>query len=121
MDVMRKPLRAMALVPGVVNSIEGLFGRHSGREKKESAMAFVLAALHLRESVESGEVVDEDRFKAGLGKMIDGAVECLKASAWTQKERAMAGVGRRQTLEPRGTQRCMEEIKSEVGHHGERT
>lgn len=82
MDVMRKPLRAMALVPGVVNSIEGLFGRHSGREKKESAMAFVLAALHLRESVESGEVVDEERFKEGLATMIDGAVECLEASRW---------------------------------------
>jgi hypothetical protein len=87
MDAMRKPLRAMGLVPGVVNSIEGLFGRHSGREKKESAMAFVLAALHLRESVENGEVVDEERFKQGLSKMIDGAAECLNASGWAQKER----------------------------------
>jgi len=87
MDVTRKPLRAMALVPGVVNSIEGLFGRHSGREKKESAMAFVLGALHLKESVESGEVVDEDRFKEGVSKMIDGAVECLEASGWARKER----------------------------------
>jgi len=121
MDVTQKPLRAMALVPGVVNSIEGLFGRHSGREKKASAMAFVLAALHLRESVESGEVVDEDRFKEGLSKMIDGAAECLKASVWTRRERATAGVGRQQTLEPQGTQRCTEEIKNGVGHHGERT
>ena len=87
MNVMQKPLRAMALVPGVVNSIEGLFGRHSGREKKESAMVFVLAALHLRESVESGEVVDEGRFREGLSKMIDGAVECLKASSWERTER----------------------------------
>jgi hypothetical protein len=84
MDVTQKPLRAMGLVPGVVNSIEGLFGRHSGREKKESAMAFVLAALHFQESIESGEVVDGERFKEGLSKMIDGAVECLNASQWTR-------------------------------------
>jgi len=87
MSEMQRPLRAMALVPGVVNSIEGLFGRHGGREKKESAIAFLLAALHLKESVESGAVVDEERFKEGLSKMIDGAVECLNASQWARKER----------------------------------
>jgi hypothetical protein len=86
MDLAQKPLHAMALVPAVVDSIEGLFGRHSGREKKESAMSFVLAALHLRESVASREVVDENKFKEGLSKMIDGAVECLKASCWTRTE-----------------------------------
>lgn len=117
MDAMRKPLRAMALVPGVVNSIEGLFGRHSGRAKKESAMAFVLAALHLRESVETGEVVDEERFKEGLAKMIDGAVECLDASCWARTERATAGVCARQTLGRQGPQRCTEETSSGVDHH----
>ena len=121
MDVMQKPLRAMALVPGVVNTIEGLFGRHNGREKKESAMAFVLAALHLRESVESGEVGDEERFKEGLAKMIDGAVECLNASVWERAERATAGTGPRQTLKLQGAERGTEEIKSGVGHHEERT
>ena len=87
MDVTQKPLRALALVPGVVNSIEGLFGRHNGREKKDSAMAFVLAALHLTESAAAGEVVDEERFKEGLSKMIDGTVECLGASQWARKGR----------------------------------
>ncbi len=121
MDGTQKPLRAMALVPGVVNSIEGLFGRHSGREKKESAMAFVLAAVHLREAVDSGEIVDEERFKAGLAKMIDGAVECLNASRWALTERGTAGVGHRQTLEPQGTQRGAEETRSGVGYYGKRT
>jgi hypothetical protein len=84
MDAAQKPLHAIALVPAIVNSIEGLFGRHSGREKKESAMSFVLAALHLREAVGNGEVVDEERFVEGLSRMIDGAVECLNASSWAQ-------------------------------------
>ena len=66
---------------------EGLFGRQSGREKKDSAMSFVLAALHLRELVASGEVVDEERFKEGLSKMIDGVVECLNASSWANGRR----------------------------------
>jgi hypothetical protein len=87
MDFAQSPARAMALVPAVVNSMEALFGRHSGREKKESAMSFLLAALRLRETVASGKVADENRFKEGLSKMIDGAVECLKASRWAGMER----------------------------------
>jgi len=60
---------------------EGLFGRHSGPEKKESAMAFLLAALHAPEAASKTDVVDRDRFMQGLSKMIDGAVECLNASS----------------------------------------
>jgi hypothetical protein len=84
MEQAQRPLRAMALVPSVVNSIEGLFGRHSGREKKESALAFVLAAIQWREATTSREIVDEDKFRDGLAKMIDGAVECLNASSWAR-------------------------------------
>ena len=85
MEPEQKPLHAIALVPAVVNSIEGLFGRHSGREKKESAIAFVLAAVHLREAAARREVVDEERFKEGLSKMIDAVVECLNASSWARR------------------------------------
>ena len=87
MESAQKPLHAMTLVPAIVTSIEGLFGRQSGREKKDSAMSFVLAAVHLRELVASGEVVDEERFKEGLSKMIDGVVECLNASSWASGRR----------------------------------
>jgi len=81
MDLVQKPLHALSLVAAVVNSIEGLFGRHSGPEKKESAMAFLLAALHAPEAASKTDVVDRDRFMQGLSKMIDGAVECLNASS----------------------------------------
>ena len=84
MDVAPKPLHAMSLVPAVVSSIEGLFGRHSGPEKKESAMAFLLAALQLRESIATRETIDEQKFREGLSKMIDGTVECFNASSWAR-------------------------------------
>jgi hypothetical protein len=28
--------------------------------------------------------VDEEKFKAGLSKVIDGTVECLNASSWSR-------------------------------------
>jgi hypothetical protein len=89
MDEAQSPLDALSLVPRVVNSVEGLFGRHSGAEKKESAMAFVLAALRNTSdaagSRAAGSMADEQRFQEGLSKMIDGAVECLKASSWARR------------------------------------
>lgn len=81
MDSTHKPLHAMSLVPAVVSGIEGLFGRHSGQQKKASAMTFVLAALQLRERWEL-EPIDEMAFREGLSKMIDGAVDCFNASSW---------------------------------------
>jgi hypothetical protein len=82
MNFLQKLLQGIAFIPAVVNSIEGLFGSRSGQEKKESAISFVSAALQLTESVANREIVDEDKFKSGLSKVIDGTVECLNASSW---------------------------------------
>ena len=87
MDFLQKVLQGLSLVPAVVNSIEGLFGRQSGQQKKESAMAFVSAAMQLTDAKANREMLDEPRFKEGLAKVIDGVVECLNASCW-------AGTGR---------------------------
>jgi hypothetical protein len=86
MEPVQKPLHVLSLVPAVVSSIEGLFGRHSGAEKKESAMAFLLAALRGSESRAHRDVMDHQRFRDGLSKMIDGAVECLNASSWAGRD-----------------------------------
>ena len=85
MNFLQKLLQGIAFVPAVVNSIEGLFGTHSGEEKKNSALAFVSSALQLTEAVASREIVDEEKFKLGLSKVIDGTVECLNASSWATK------------------------------------
>jgi hypothetical protein len=84
MNFLQKLLQGIAFVPAVVNSIEGLFGNHSGEQKKESAITFVGAALQLTEAVANREIVDEIKFKEGLGKVIDGTVECLNASSWSR-------------------------------------
>ena len=83
MNFLQKLLQGIAFVPAVVNSIEGLFGNHTGEQKKESAITFVGAALQLTEAVANREIVDEVKFKEGLSKVIDGTVECL-ASSWAQ-------------------------------------
>ena len=84
MNFVQKLLQGIAFVPTIVNSVEGLFGNHSGEQKKESAISFVSAALQLTEAVANREIVDEVKFKDGLGKIIDGTVECLNASAWSR-------------------------------------
>ena len=77
-------LRGIAFVPAIVHGIEGLFGSKAGNEKKDAALSFVSAALSLTEAVAQKEVVDENKFKDGLGKVIDGVVQCLNASAWAK-------------------------------------
>lgn len=79
-----KLLQAIAFVPSVVQGIEGLFGGHSGQQKKESAISFVSAALQMTEAIAARDIVSEDDFKAGLSKVIDGTVQCLNASSWAK-------------------------------------
>jgi hypothetical protein len=67
-----------------VQGIEGLFGTRSGSEKKESAISFISAALQMTEAIAAREIVDENDFKSGLSKVIDGTVQCLNASSWAK-------------------------------------
>ncbi len=78
-------LRGISFIPAVVHGIEALFGGNKGADKKESALAFVSAALSMAEAVTNKDIMDEDKFRDGLGKVIDGVVECLNASAWAKK------------------------------------
>lgn len=84
MNFLSKLLRGIAFVPAVVHGIEALFGGKSGSEKKEAALSFVGSALSMGEAISAREIVDEDKFREGLGKIIDGVVECLNASAWAK-------------------------------------
>ena len=36
----------------------------------------------LDDAVTNRQIVDEEKFKQGLGKLIDGTVDCLNASVW---------------------------------------
>jgi hypothetical protein len=84
MGFLQKLLQGISFVPAVVSGIEGLFGGRSGNDKKQAALSFVGAALSLTEQVTNRNIVDENKFKDGLGKIIDGTVECLNASTWAK-------------------------------------
>ena len=84
MNFLQRLLQGIAFVPALVHVIEGLFGSRAGQEKKESAISFVASALQLGEAVSNHDIADEEKFRAGLSKVIDGVVECLNASIWAK-------------------------------------
>jgi len=86
MDFVAKLLQGLSFVPAVVNGIEGLFGNRPGGEKKTAALSFLDATLSISEALGNRQIIDEAKFREGLGRIIDGAVECLNASAWAQRE-----------------------------------
>ena len=86
MNFLSKLLQGIACIPGVVNSIENLFGNKSGQQKKDSVISFVTAALQMSEAVANREIVDTVKFKEGLSKIVDGTVECLNSSCWAPKK-----------------------------------
>jgi hypothetical protein len=85
MNFIGKLLRGIAFVPAVVHGIEALFGGKSGSEKKEAALSFVSSALSMTDAIAAREIVDADKFRDGLSKVIDGVVECLNASSWAKQ------------------------------------
>ena len=86
MNFLSKLLRGIAFIPAVVTGIEGLFGSRSGSEKKEAALSFVGSALSMAEAISARDIIDEGKFRDGLGKIIDGTVQCLNASTWAKAQ-----------------------------------
>ncbi len=76
---------ARAQAPVTTGIHEALFGGRTGAEKKESALGFVTAAISMSEAVASREILDQDKFRDGLSKIIDGTVQCLNASTWAKQ------------------------------------
>lgn len=84
MNFLGKLLSGIAFVPAIVHGVESLFGAKSGGDKKEAALSFVTSALGMTEAVTSKNIVDPDKFRDGLSKVIDGVVQCLNASVWAK-------------------------------------
>lgn len=84
MNFLNQLLRGIAFIPALVNGIEGLFACKSGAQKKDAAMSFLESALATVDAVAAREIVDPDKFKDGISKIIDGTVECLNASTWAK-------------------------------------
>ena len=82
MSFLNQLLRGIAFVPALVNAIEGLFAGKPGTEKKDAAMSFLESALSTVDAIAQRDIVDPEKFKDGISKIIDGTVECLNASTW---------------------------------------
>jgi hypothetical protein len=65
---------------------EAVFGSKTGNEKKDAALNFVASALSITEAVSQKEIVDQEKFREGLGQIVDGTVQCLNASAWSKSK-----------------------------------
>ncbi|MBZ5678650.1 MAG: hypothetical protein LAO24_00945 [Acidobacteriia bacterium] len=92
MNFLSQLLRGIAFVPALVNGIEGLFASKSGAEKKDAAMSFLQNALAMTDAIAAREIVQPERFKDGISKIIDGTVECLNASTWAKSSSQPSGV-----------------------------
>ena len=47
-------------------------------------MSFLENALSTVDAVAAREIVDAEKFKNGVSKIIDGTVDCLNASTWAK-------------------------------------
>jgi len=84
MNFLTQLLQGFAFIPALVNGIEGLFGNKSGVQKKDAAISFLQNALAMTDAIAMREIVDPEKFKGGIGLVIDGVVQCLNASAWAK-------------------------------------
>lgn len=91
MNFLNQLLRGISFIPALVSGIESMFGGKSGVEKKDAAMSFLESSLQTIDAVASREIVEPEKFREGISKIVDGTVECLNASTWAKKEFRAAG------------------------------
>ena len=84
MNFLAKLLRGIAFIPAVVQGVEAVFGSKTGNQKKDNALNFVASALSITEAIAQKDIVDETKFRDGLGQIVDGTVQCLNASTWSK-------------------------------------
>lgn len=85
MDFLKMFLRSVALVPGVVQGTEAMFGVKTGAQKKAVALEVAGTVINIADAVTHKHIADQEKFTAGLGTIIDGVVECLNASIWAKQ------------------------------------
>jgi hypothetical protein len=85
MDFLKLFLRAIVLIPGIIQGTEAMFGAKSGEQKKKAAVEIVGSAINIADAVTMKQIADSGRFTEGLSAIIDGAVTCLNASIWAKQ------------------------------------
>ena len=77
-------LRGVAILPGLIQGIESIYGAKTGEQKKSAALEVVSAAIKMTDAVSNKTILNADGFTTGLGLVIDGVVACLNASVWSR-------------------------------------
>ncbi len=85
MNFLTTLLHGITMVPSVIQGVEGLASAQTGEQKKDAALNIVSSTIGLADAVTNNAVADAGAFKSGLGKVIDGVVDCLNASVWAKK------------------------------------
>ena len=85
MNFLKLFLRSIALLPGVIQGTEALFGAETGEQKKKAAVEIIGAAINITDAVTMKHIADSDKFTQGLSMTIDGVVMCLNASLWANR------------------------------------
>ena len=88
MEFLKVFLRAISLLPSLVQGVEALYGANSGIQKKDAAIAIVSSSIHMADAVSTKQIADADKFTAGLNLIVDGVVACLNASVWAEAKPA---------------------------------
>ena len=82
MEFLKLFLRGVALLPGLVQGVEAMYGAKTGQQKREAAIALVGSTIGMAEAVGAKTIVDPAKFSEALGVIVDGVVACLNASLW---------------------------------------
>jgi hypothetical protein len=85
MDFLKLFLRAIVLIPGVIQGTEAMFGAKTGEQKKKAAVEIVGSAINIADAVTMKQIADSSKFTEGLSAIIDGVVTCLNASIWAKQ------------------------------------
>jgi hypothetical protein len=85
MNFLKLFLRTIALVPGVIQGTEALFGAKTGEQKKAAAIEIVGAGINIADAVTMKHIADSEKFTEGLSTLVDGVVMCLNASVWAKR------------------------------------
>jgi hypothetical protein len=85
MNFLKVFLRGIALLPGVVQGTEAMFGVKTGLQKKAAVLEVVSVAINVADAVTNKHIADSEKFTEGLGAIIDGVVTCLNASVWAKE------------------------------------
>src|SRR5438093_2935290 len=79
-DFLSKLLQGISFVPALVTGIEKLLGGRSGEDKKDAALSFVQTALSMSDAITNRQYVDEQKFKDGVGKAIEGTDDSMNGT-----------------------------------------